>query len=89
LTPQSNFAPGHSDLVSALQVLHAELGNERLDKITVISGSFDETIKFWDIATQTCWQTLKLPNLYEGMKMEGIKGLTDAQLATLQALGAI
>jgi WD40 repeat protein len=72
-----------------LQIFPLQPGDARLEKLAVISGSFDETIKFWDIATQTCWQTLKLPHLYEGMKIEDIQGLTEAQWATLQALGAI
>jgi WD40 repeat protein len=55
----------------------------------VISGSFDETIKFWDLETGICQQTLRVPNPYEGMKINQVKGLSETQLATLSALGAI
>lgn len=54
-----------------------------------ISGSFDETIKFWDLSTGKCERTLRVPNPYEGMKISGVKGLNETQLATLLALGAI
>jgi WD40 repeat protein len=55
----------------------------------VISGSFDETIKFWDLETGICQQTLRVPNPYEGMKIGQVKGLSETQLATLSALGAV
>jgi WD40 repeat protein len=60
-----------------------------LSESQAISGSFDETIKFWDLETDICQQTLRVPNPYEGMKISRVKGLTETQLATLAALGAI
>jgi WD40 repeat protein len=53
------------------------------------SGSDDETIKLWDVNTGECFKTLRSSRPYEGMKITGVKGLTEAQQATLRALGAI
>lgn len=36
-----------------------------------------------------CIKTLKAPQPYEGMKITGVTGLTEAQKATLKALGAV
>ncbi|NJM18363.1 MAG: NACHT domain-containing protein [Richelia sp. SM1_7_0] len=56
---------------------------------TLISGSDDSTIKFWDIKTGECLKTLKSDRPYENMNITGIKGLTDAEISTLKALGAV
>jgi WD40 repeat protein len=55
----------------------------------VLSGSDDRTIKLWDVATGRCNQTLMGDRLYEGMNIQGATGLTNAQKATLKALGAL
>lgn len=55
----------------------------------LISGSFDETIRFWDFQTGECLQTLRTPRPYDGMDITGATGLTQAQKATLKALGAV
>ncbi|NJL64962.1 MAG: WD40 repeat domain-containing protein, partial [Methylacidiphilales bacterium] len=49
----------------------------------------DGTIKIWDIETGECLKTLKSDRPYENMNITGIKGLTDAEISTLKALGAI
>ncbi|GAB4379175.1 MAG: NB-ARC domain-containing protein [Elainellaceae cyanobacterium] len=54
-----------------------------------ISSGFDETIKFWNPETGDCLKSLRTPRPYEGLNIVGIKGLTSAQRATLEALGAI
>ncbi len=56
---------------------------------TVISGSWDETIKLWDIQTGECRKTLRVDRPYEGVDIIGVTGLTEAQKATLKALGAV
>ena len=56
---------------------------------TLVSGSGDETIKLWDLETGICQQTWRVERFYEGMKIGGATGLTEAQKATLKALGAI
>jgi WD40 repeat protein len=53
------------------------------------SGSYDETIKLWDVKTGKCLKTLKADRLYEGMNITGVTGLTKAQKSTLKALGAV
>ena len=55
----------------------------------LISGSIDETIKFWNVKTGRCLHTLRTPRPYEGMNIAGVIGLTEAQKATLKALGAV
>jgi WD40 repeat protein len=70
---------GHTGLISALVFEHQ----------TLISGSFDETIRLWNIQTGEELQTFRTPRPYEGMNITGVTGLTEAQQATLRALGAI
>lgn len=51
------------------------------------SCSKDETIKLWH--DETCLKTLKGNQPYQGTNIIGVTGLSEAQLATLQALGAV
>ncbi|AFZ16427.1 WD40 repeat domain-containing protein [Allocoleopsis franciscana] len=60
-----------------------------LDGQTIATASQDETIKLWDAKTGDCLKTLPVPKPYEGMNITGVTGLTDAQKATLKALGAV
>ncbi|MDJ0570116.1 MAG: hypothetical protein QNJ53_13875 [Pleurocapsa sp. MO_192.B19] len=53
------------------------------------SSSSDETIKLWDVRTGKCLKTLRYERPYEGMNITGVTGLTEAQKATLKALGAV
>jgi WD40 repeat protein/transcriptional regulator with XRE-family HTH domain len=55
----------------------------------LVSGSQDETIKLWNVETGECIKTLRGDRLYEGMNIAGVSGLTEAQKATLRALGAV
>ena len=55
----------------------------------LLSGSLDRPIKLWDVATGNCMRTLMGDRLYEGMNIQGATGLTNAQKATLKALGAL
>lgn len=83
---------GHTDLVSALvfQAIGSAIDSNSLEQCEIlISGSFDETIRFWDSKTGKCLKTLHTPRPYDGMNITGVTGLTDAQKATLRALGAI
>jgi WD40 repeat protein len=57
--------------------------------LIIISGSEDETIRFWDIQTGDCVKVLNIPRPYEGMNITGVKGVTEAQIDTLKALGAV
>lgn len=53
------------------------------------SGSFDETIRLWDVQTGECLQVLRPDRLYEGMDITGLTGLTTGAIATLKSLGAV
>ncbi|HCA97349.1 MAG TPA: hypothetical protein DEP38_22900 [Cyanobacteria bacterium UBA9226] len=48
----------------------------------------DEKIKLWDINTQTCIKTLRIPPPYQGMNIAGVTGLTEVQISSLKTLGA-
>ncbi|MBD1828930.1 NB-ARC domain-containing protein [Microcoleus vaginatus GB1-A2] len=58
------------------------------DNQILASGCADETVRLWDVSTGKCLKTLKPAKLYEGMNITGVTGLTEAQKATLIALGA-
>jgi WD40 repeat protein len=60
-----------------------------LPKSIAFTGSLDETIKVWDLETAKCLATWKPLRAYEGMQIDKIQGLTTAQTATLEALGAV
>lgn len=60
-----------------------------LDGRMLVSGSEDETMKLWNIETGQCMKTLRADRPYEGMNITGITGITEAQKATLTALGAV
>ncbi|MEG4006224.1 NB-ARC domain-containing protein [Microcoleus sp. Pol11C1] len=53
------------------------------------SCSADETIKLWDLQTGECLKTLRGDRPYEGMNITEVTGITEAQKATLEALGAV
>lgn len=57
--------------------------------LAVVSSSDDRTIGFWDVKTGKCVNILRSARPYEGMKIVGAIGLTDAQVVTLKALGAV
>lgn len=59
------------------------------DGAMLASGSYDGTIKLWNVETGKCIRTMYLPRPYEGMNITGATGLTDAQCETLKALGAV
>ncbi|MBD2121480.1 eIF2A-related protein [Trichocoleus sp. FACHB-262] len=59
------------------------------DGKTLTTGSQDGTIRLWEIATGKCLNVLRAPRPYEGMKITGITGLTDAEKETLHLLGAV
>ncbi|MFZ4656055.1 MAG: tetratricopeptide repeat protein [Caldilineaceae bacterium] len=59
------------------------------DGKTVVSSSSDGTIKCWDSQTGVCLTTLAAPRPYEGMNISGVTGVSEAQKAALQVLGAL
>jgi WD40 repeat protein len=72
---------GHSHLVSSVAFSP--------DGTAIASGSQDQTVRIWNVLTGKCDRILIAKRLYEGMKLTGVKGLTQATIATLQTLGAI
>jgi WD40 repeat protein len=49
----------------------------------------DSTIKVWDLEKGEHMRTLRRDRPYERLDITGVKGLTEAQKATLRALGAV
>lgn len=76
-----NVLEGHTSGVWSLGFIE--------DGKMLISGSLDETIKCWDVEKSVCVATMKSARIYEGMNITNLSGLTEAQKATLKALGAV
>jgi WD40 repeat protein/transcriptional regulator with XRE-family HTH domain len=53
------------------------------------SGGDDGAIRIWDVHTGELVQSLRRDRPYERLDMTGIRGLNEAQKATLRALGAV
>jgi len=70
---------GHISTVNSVTFISRE---------TLVSSSHDGTIKVWNVKTGKCLKTLT-DKPYEGMNITGVKGLTEAEKATLKALGAV
>ncbi|NTW21125.1 MAG: hypothetical protein HGA42_16735, partial [Nostocales cyanobacterium W4_Combined_metabat2_030] len=58
------------------------------DSLTLASGSSDNTVKLWNMQSGECIATFD-HRLYAGLKIKGVKGLSDAEILTLKALGAV
>ena len=58
------------------------------DSQTLASGSDDNTVKLWNMQSGECIATFD-HRLYAGLKIKGVKGLSDAEILTLKALGAV
>ncbi|AFZ24332.1 WD40 repeat-containing protein [Cylindrospermum stagnale PCC 7417] len=76
-----NILTGHSNRVWSVKFSP--------DGEMLASASHDETIKLWNVRTGECCKTLQAPRPYEGMNIAGVRGLTDAQKASLRVLGAV
>jgi WD40 repeat protein len=59
------------------------------DGKTVASCGEDGVIQLWDMQSHQHLATLRADRPYERLNITGIRGLTQAELATLRALGAI
>jgi WD40 repeat protein len=80
---------GHSGLIYTLDLGTVKLPDMKSSQLVAFTGSLDETIKVWGLETAACLATWKSSHPYERMQIDKIQGLTKAQQATLQALGAI
>jgi WD40 repeat protein len=59
------------------------------DDKTLASGSYDGAIRIWEKQADECLHMLRSDRPYERMNITQVKGLTEAQKATLRSLGAI
>ena len=59
------------------------------DAAKLASCGIDGAVMIWDIRTGEHLQTTRRDRPYERLDITGIRGLTDAQKVTLQALGAV
>ncbi len=75
-----------------LRTLHGHAGGITCiavsDDDTIASSSNDGSIRLWDPLTGQCLASLQTPGPYAGMAIRGARGITPAQRATLQLLGA-
>jgi WD40 repeat protein/transcriptional regulator with XRE-family HTH domain len=55
----------------------------------VVSGSFDGTVRLWEAESGASLRTLRAELRYERMDITGLLGITEAQRASLIALGAV
>ncbi|RIK37735.1 MAG: hypothetical protein DCC55_23465, partial [Chloroflexi bacterium] len=72
---------GHVDVIQGLAFSS--------DGLLLASASKDRTVKVWDTHTGECCHSLQAPGPYAGMNITGVTGITEAQKATLRALGAL
>jgi WD40 repeat protein/predicted ATPase/DNA-binding SARP family transcriptional activator len=85
---------GDADAVRLRAVLHGhthavESVRFSPDGRMLYSGSADETVKQWDVATGVCLRTLQAAGPYAGMNIAGATGISAAQRASLRSLGAV
>jgi WD40 repeat protein len=59
------------------------------DSQYVATGSQDGTLRLWQVKSGNCAQKIQPQRLYEGLNLDGVRGLTEAQLEALKSLGAI
>ncbi|MEO1349680.1 MAG: NB-ARC domain-containing protein [Cyanobacteria bacterium J06635_15] len=82
--------PTHVAMPMASEATHADSsGLAQTQSSILASSSFNGPIRLWDTQTAKCLKTLRPDRPYEGMNITGVKGLSEAQKATLQVLGAI
>ncbi|MBN4001991.1 hypothetical protein [Nostoc sp. LPT] len=50
------------------------------DEQTLLSGSQDKAINYWDLTTRECWTTLRPARPYKGTLVNAATELTEAQM---------
>ena len=71
---------GHQGAVQALRISP--------DGFRLASCGDDGAIQVWDLESAELLRTLRRDRPYERLNITGVKGLTEAQKASLRALGA-
>ena len=71
----------HEGMVQALKV--------NPDGSTLASCGKDGAVMLWDVQSGEYLRTLRRDRPYERLNITGIKGLTQTQLESLRALGAV
>ena len=56
---------------------------------SLASSGDDGAIRLWDVKSGVCLKNLRPDRPYERMNITGVRGLTEAQIATLKTLGAV
>lgn len=56
--------------------------------LKTLVGHLNQTVRLWDVKTGDRIKIFRATRLYEGMNITGVTGLTTAQKATLEMLGA-
>jgi WD40 repeat protein len=59
------------------------------DAHQLASGSYDGTVRVWDVTRGTCLHTLRSDRRYERADITELTGITEAQRGILLALGAV
>lgn len=72
---------GHQGAIQSLR--------ESPDGLSLVSCGDDNIIQVWDFESGEQLQTLRRDRPYDRLDISGVKGMSDAQKATLRALGAI
>ena len=72
---------GHTRCIESLEVSS--------DGRSLASCGRNETIILWDLETGDRRHTLRAERLYEGMNITDVRGVSDVEVATLEALGAV
>lgn len=78
-----------------LNTFHEETNQVLVNQVSVVFSPDGQVIvssglnlKFWNVKTGECFKKLT-SRPYENMNITGVKGLTEAEKATLKALGAV
>jgi WD40 repeat protein len=79
--------PVYSILFKEISRFYKKLTSQ--DQDMIVSSGFDETIRFWDVNFRSSLASLRASRPYENMVIDDVIGLTEAQKATLHALGSL
>jgi WD40 repeat protein len=71
---------GHASVVTSVNFRPVIPSNDLTAQRQILArGSYDETIRLWDVQMGECLQILRSDRFYEGMNISGVTGLSDGQ----------